>query len=509
VPAIEQKKRPGGEDSPVISLLPLDSRPCNTRFPRMLARIAGEKLVLPDRFFMDYFTRPAWFPYIDEWLPEAALKSEYLILSLDMLCYGGLIASRAAGKGEAVSRLDIVSRLKALNPRLKIFAFSIIMRSSITTVDEKSRSYWGLINEYSRLKGLEDPRYRDLESRIPGELLDSYLEARGRNHLVNRGAVDLLNGNIIDCLTLLQEDSSPGGIQGVEQKALAARVRAEAADRLFIHNGADEGAMVLLGRILNRENPPHLQWEFLNPGGAEMTAAYEDRPLAQNLESQIRACGMARGAGDSPLRLFILSPKTGNQLDSPAQHGGAEDYTGAELDEMLSKIEGALDAGKTPGLLDAAYANGGHAAFMRKVRERNLLGFLDFQGIFPRRVIRAYAGWNTASNSLGTVLCQLSAHRLAEQRGLPPDRNSVFTLERYLDDCLYQSVVRPRIEARLKEEGRNVLNLGGAKAQVERRIFKELKALAPHLDFSFSLPWPRIFEGDIEIGGSPRRNCYA
>lgn len=485
--------------APKISLLPLDSRPCNTRFPLALAHIAGEKLMLPDRLFMDYFTRPAWLPYIDEWLSEAALKSEYLILSLDMLCYGGLIASRGAGQSGALSRLDIIPKLKALNPRLRIFAFSVIMRSSITTIDEKSRRHWELINEYSRLKGLGDPRCRELESRIPREMLDAYLRARERNHRVNLGAVDLLNGNIIDCLTLLQEDSSPGGIQQFEQKILAGRVTMEAAGRFFMHNGADEGAMLLLGRILNGEDPPSIQWEFLNPRGEGMTAAYEDRPLTQNVESQIRACGMIPGR-DSPLRLLILSPKTGVQENSQAQHGGP-DYTGAELDEMVSKIEAWLDAGKLTGLVDAAYANGGHLAFMRKVRERNLLGFFDLRGIFPRRIIHAYAGWNTASNSLGTVLCQLSARFRSERRGIHPERNSVFTLERYLDDCLYQSMIRPRIETRLKEEGHNVLNLGTAKGKAEGRIFKELKALVPRLDFSFSLPWPRTFEGDIRIGG--------
>lgn len=488
-----------------ISLLPLDSRPCNTRFPLALARAAGENLRLPDRLYLDYFTRPAWLPYIDEWLLEAALKSEYLILSLDMLCYGGLIASRAAGSPEALSRLDIIPKLKALNPRLTIFAFSVIMRGSITTTDEKSRRYWELLNEYSRLKGLGDPRYRELEDRIPGEILGAYLGARERNHRVNCGAVDLLNGNSIDCLTLLQEDSSPGGIQGAEQKILAERAAPGA--RLFIHNGADEGALLLLGRVLNGGNPPSLHWEFLNPRGEGMTAAYEDRPLEQNVESQARACGMIPGGGDSPLRLLILGPKTGVQRNAPAQFEGP-DYDGAELDEMVSKIEGLLDAGKSLGILDAAYANGGHLAFARKLRERKLLGFPVLRGIFPHRIIHAYAGWNTASNSLGTVLCQLSARRRAERRGLSPAGSSVFTLERYLDDCLYQSLVRPRIEARLKEEGLNVYNLGSAKEKVEREIFGELKALVPRLDFRFSLPWPRVFEGDIEIEGAPRRNRY-
>jgi hypothetical protein len=483
-----------------ISLLPLDSRPCNTLFPLKLGRIAGENLNLPDRGFMDYFTRPAWFPYIDEWLLEFVAKSDYFILSLDMLAYGGLIASRQAAAAEACPRLEIIRKMKALNPALRIFAFGIIMRTSITTVDKKSRHYWGLINEYSRLKGLGDPGFAELERRIPQELLVSFLSLRERNHQVNCRAVDLLNEGTIDCLTLLQEDTSTGGLQAGEQKILAERINSSVSDRAFIHNGADEGAMVLLARVLNAENPPVVHWEFLDPAGETMTAAYEDRPFIKNIESQTRACGMIAGSTESPVELLILPSKGERQRDSQAQNDGA-DYSGAELEEMAGKIEGRLDAGKAVGLLDAAYANGGHGAFMDLLRKKSRLGLPVEAGDrnFPRKKLCAYAAWNTASNSLGTVLCQISAFCRGMRMNLPSGGNDIFTLERFLDDCLYQSVIRPRIQQELGEEGLNVLNIGGAKAGVEKRIYEELRTLAPNLNFSFSLPWPRTFEGNIEI----------
>jgi hypothetical protein len=475
-----------------ISLLPLDSRPCNTLFPLKLARIAAENLRLPDRGFMDYFTRPAWFPYIDEWLLDSAASGDYFIISLDMLAYGGLIASRKTGGPDALPRLDLIRRMKDLNPALRIFAFGVIMRTSITTIDEKSRRYWELINEYSRLKGLGGD-FAAVEKQIPPEVLGSFLAARERNHRLNCGAVDLLNDRVIDCLALVQEDTAPGGIQVVEQEKLRERLDPAVSPEAFIHNGADEAAMVLLGRVLNSEKPPLIHSEFLNPRGEAMTAAYEDRPFIQNIESQIRCCGLALGGADAPLQLLILPPKGDRQWNSHAQFEGAQDYSGAELEDMAERVERRLGAGKTVGLLDAAYANGGHAAFMKKLWDRRLLGAASSG-------IGAYAGWNTASNSLGTVLAQLSALCRA---GAGPNagENALFTLERYLDDCLYQSAVRPRIEERLSREGINVLNVGAAKAGVEKLIREELEALAPEVQFRFSLPWPRTFEGRIEVQG--------
>lgn len=473
------------------ALLPLDSRPCNTLFPKKLAAVAGLSLDMPDPGFLDYFTRPAYAPYIEQWLTEEAGKADCLIVSLDMLVYGGLIASRREGTAaeDGIKKLELLRELKGANPGLKIFAFNVIMRTSITTLDEKSRQYWTLINEYCRLKGLKDPGLSEVEGKIPPDILRAFMSVRDRNHQINLNAVKLLNDNILDCLLLLQEDTSSGGIQILEQQKLAEQIIPPSADRFFIHNGADEAGMLLLGRLLNGESKPSIHWEFLYPPGKDMIASYEDRPFRKNIESQIRACGMSLSSGaEADLHMLVLPPKSERQYDSFMRNEKIDDYSDGELDAMTGTILDYAGGGRITGLLDVAYANGGHARFMQNLNKRGGL-----------KKIAAYAAWNTASNSLGTVLAQLSCY----YRGLGKEEqiraNERFTLERYLDDCLYQTLVRPEIDRNLIKGGMNILNLGAEKGGIEKQIYRELKSRAGGREFTFTLPWPRTFEALIEI----------
>jgi hypothetical protein len=474
-----------------ISLLPLDSRPCNTLFPQKLAAIAGLSLNMPDPGFLDYFTRPAYGPYISQWLIEEAAKTDYFIISLDMLVYGGLIASRQGGTAAAdsIEKLEIVRELKRINPGLKIFAFNVIMRTSITTLDEKSKSYWLLINEYCRLKGLNDPGLSEIEDQIPPDILNSFLALRDRNHQVNLKAVELLNENILDCLLLLQEDTSSGGLQQLEQKKLTERAASSAAERLFLHNGADEAGMLLLGRVLNTRSKASIHWAFLYPPGQDMIASYEDRPFKENIESQIRACGLFPAPkAEAGMHMLVLPPKSGGQYDPFTQNEKPGDYDDAELDAMVQIIQEYTNAGGIVGLLDVAYANGGHDRFMQNLKHR---------GVFKK--IAAYAAWNTAANSLGTVLGQLTCYYHSVKKGDTIRANERFTLERYLDDCVYQTLVRPKIDRDLAKRGINKFNLGAEKGGVEKQIYGELKSRAGEPEFTFRLPWPRTFEAIIEI----------
>jgi hypothetical protein len=474
-----------------ISLLPLDSRPCNTLFPQKLAALAGLSLHMPDSGFLDYFTRPAHDPYITQWLIEEAAKTDYFIISLDMLVYGGLIASRQGGSSpeDSVKKLEILRELKRINPGLKIFAFNIIMRTSISTLDEKSKAYWSLINEYCRLKGLKDPGLSEIESQIPPDILAAFFAVRDRNHQVNLNAVKLLNENILDCLLLLQEDTSSGGIQHWEQKKLAEQIAPPAADRFFLHNGADEAGMLLLGRVLNTGNKPSIYWAFLYPPGQDMIASYEDRPFKKNIESQLRACGLLTAPeAEAAFHMLVLPPKSGCQYDPFTQNEKPDDYDDNELDAMVQTIQDCTDAGRIVGLLDIAYTNGGHDRFMQKLKHCGGL-----------KKVAAYAGWNTAANSLGTVLGQLSCYYHSIKNGAQSRANELFTLERYLDDCLYQTLVRPKIDRNLAQRGINKFNLGTEKGGVEKQIYQELKSFAGDSEFTFRLPWPRTFEAIIEI----------
>ncbi|MGQ9779294.1 MAG: DUF4127 family protein [Bacillota bacterium] len=98
----------------------------------------------------------------------------------------------------------------------------------------------------------------------------------------------------------------------------------------------------------------------------------------------------------------------------------------------------AWRAADTPvGVVDARFANGADPGFIALLSHG--VGLLN---------LAAYAGWNTAANSLGTVLAHLSAYLIAVN--LPASQvdwtaHYGFLIERFLDDFIYQTQVRPEL----------------------------------------------------------------
>lgn len=72
-----------------VVYVPLDERPCNEGFPRQLARMTDVTLVVPDRSMLGNKKRPANTTALREWLLEAAEGADYLLVSIDLLVYGG------------------------------------------------------------------------------------------------------------------------------------------------------------------------------------------------------------------------------------------------------------------------------------------------------------------------------------------------------------------------------------------------------------------------------------
>ena len=115
-----------------------------------------------------------------------------------------------------------------------------------------------------------------------------------------------------------------------------------------------------------------------------------------------------------------------------------------------------------------------------------------------------YAGWNTATNSVGFALGQgvLSVR-------LPEDDVDRLLLTRYLDDWGYQSNVRTAVTNQLAMllDGGAYLNLGRYEPAVQLRVTRLLREFAArnlppypgvdHLNFYF--PWHRMFIGGIVL----------
>ena len=138
-----------------VGLIPLDSRPCNTIWIDSLTKIANLELLMYPRSECGTLFKGANIDKIIDWLNQNAHLMDYLIISTDGLCFGGLIQARKAqiDLDKVVKQLDIIKELKNKYPKLRIFVFDTIMRIAITTLDKESQIYAPSINEYGRLKG--------------------------------------------------------------------------------------------------------------------------------------------------------------------------------------------------------------------------------------------------------------------------------------------------------------------------------------------------------------------
>ncbi|HOF89083.1 MAG TPA: DUF4127 family protein [Armatimonadota bacterium] len=497
-----------------LLLLPLDDRPVNCAVPRQLGAVAGEALVLPPPALLGRFLRPGDADALAAWLSSHLDAARGGILALDMLAYGGLVASRTpvTPVDEALARLAVLRRAKARRPELRLSAFSVIMRLTITGHDAETRAAGRDIFRYSVLRDRAErlgeadaaAELPAVEARIPPALLAAYLAARARNHAVNRAALDLLAAGVLDFLALVQEDTAPAGLHVAEQAALAAYARERVADACWrLYAGTDEAAQTLLARAVLRERG--LDWRahpvHEDPAAAAHPARFEDVPLAETVRRHVDAVGARAGAGTT-LAVHTFAPPQPDlfemaPLPDPTWEAALAAYPPRD-GAWLARLPAPL------AVADVAYCNGG---------DPHLLHALLDGGRYT--VLHGYAGWNTAGNTLGTALAHAALRAAALAGGVTlameaAHRDALFT--RLLDDGLYQPIVRGWAAARAQEIGASPLNLRDDAPRVEAWVNAAMQALwrslcarypaAAQLDRPFRavLPWGRLFEVGIAPG---------
>ncbi|HXH60038.1 MAG TPA: DUF4127 family protein, partial [Fimbriimonadaceae bacterium] len=114
-----------------ILLVPIDDRPATTQFAQMIADMAGVQVDLPPDNILGKFLQPGWPESIMQWMDATGVKQyDAVVLSTDMVAYGGLIASRTdrSSYNLAMKRLQHLERIRKTAPNTKFYAFSAIMR---------------------------------------------------------------------------------------------------------------------------------------------------------------------------------------------------------------------------------------------------------------------------------------------------------------------------------------------------------------------------------------------
>jgi len=495
----------------LLALVPLDSRPCNTRFPEQLATIGGTQLLSPPIEILGDLHLPGNAVAVRDWVSQLP-EIDALIVSIDMLAYGGLVFSRRpiTTQEEALERLEILREFKSQRPSTPIYAFNILMRLAITMDSDAAAANYYNIMRYARLVD-EAERFQSdylreqlaqVKAEIAPEVLQEYLAARARNHQINGQMIEWLGDGIFDYLLITQEDAAEFGLHRREQDALLKAARElNVQHKMSLHPGADEAAMTLLARHWNTQVKFRVRWSILED--SRRIAPFEDRPFDESLIQHVEALnGVLVEDGEADFQFFINAPVGGWHKD---EDDAARSLRAARLNGFVRDIEAAILDGKRVALCDVAFPNGADDVLMNA---------LDKRGLFGK--ISAYSGWNTAGNTLGTVLCQCAA--IAHSGSTPgaelcSEDNRQFVFERLLDDWFYQSRVRAHIEKTARDNGISPLDLNGGGEIVQAQARRELRnygsmLAARHFKSTLekcevSLPWQRTFEVDLRAQLSP------
>ncbi len=557
-----------------IAILPLDDRPPNIEFPSMVAEAAGLRPLLPPKEWLGTPWRSGQIERLSAWLEEAAAQADAVVLALDTLGYGGLVNSRrSADPVETVlARLELARRLKQRRPEQTLLAYNILMRITRGNDAEEEKPYWADYGErIFRLSYLEDrlamlagqPGDEDeaaaLRAAVPTEIVQDYLDGRARNHAVNLRMVDWVAEGVFDYLIVAQDDTMEYGWNIAEGRRLRLHARRRGVDdRVSVYPGADETDMLLIARYAAQRVGfrPRVYPRYSSVRAGQIITAYEDRPMGEMVKAHLAPLGgvLAASPAEADLLLYVNTPaevqghgydqypllldaQEIESLPEPAQSaltaylrsphltGTLREMHSVErsVGEFARSLGAEVAAGRSCAVVDVAYVNGADLelgdALRRHVELAQLCG---------------YGGWNTAGNTLGTVLAHSVIRHIQRAFGAGADAlaaHARFLFLRFVDDYLYQGLVRSQVALELLPalgERPRMTDLGAAAPTIQDEVGVRLEQAAAGLaaahfagrtlaagDTALKverlavagvfLPWNRLFEVGcrVELDASP------
>ena len=465
-----------------ITVLPMDNRPPNYKFLKELATIYNLNIELPPENRLGFYMSPGNMEWLKDWLVKQS--GDVFIISTEMLCYGGLIASRENWNSYsgAAENLSAIEKIKERNPNSKILLSSIIRRASISVFSSETRDYWEEMNEY--LKNMNGGALIKKEKSIPVFLekyVDEYWTLRERNHKINRDCIEYVKRGIAEVLVLAQEDTFENGPQVKEIEILSDLVNGNGpSEKVFIHNGADE---VLQELLIRSFNSTFVDLFFDSEKTKNKVMDFEDRSFKKNVESHMKLTGFRKDK-NSGVSILI---------------SGSEPEKTKKLIKKMDKSKEEIY------LLDVFKANGSNPELIDQVISEKFERLLGF------------SAWNTASNSLGTLLCMAAGKEDKSYLNLYK-----FFMERLVDDHLYQGIYRDKLENSLIGNNEDIY-----KVRENSKIFSKFRdeiffpeanrflknnflnkkiivneeeyvVSSVSLD-KFSLPWNRSFECSVDV----------
>ncbi|MBX3167991.1 MAG: DUF4127 family protein [Candidatus Eremiobacteraeota bacterium] len=493
-------------------LLPLDNRPCNVLFVRQLAGIAQAEIVTPPGHWLGSWLNPGQCDRFAGWLREQARRGDHLIISSDMLCYGGLVASRNAAvtETEALERLGVLAELQQRGFHLEVL--STIPRLYLRTSEGQAPFETALATWAAKADRSSPP-----PAGVPARWVSEYLQVRQRNLKVLLRLEELTRQGVIDRLVIGQDDSSSQGLHFAEQREVRAQVHQHKLEsKVWLGSGADELTMdMLAGQLAELHDcHPTIELEYSEAGSERRIPPLESHPLQSMVEDHLALCGARPVPERGEVRLLIQVPSA-EPFTIPGPEQQPKSYDFAE------RIRESVVRGRLTAVADLALINRMDPYLAEAVLDR-----------VPLTELEGFAAWNTPANALGTVVAHVVVRRLADRqaRRWPIARakesarlHLAFLLARLVDDYGYQTMVRGEYYPRARGLSPNpdpltspYLTLGRQvrvdlidwaqrlyRNRFENRLIqlpgKRGPARLGPMDLQVVLPWPRLFEVEVRL----------
>ncbi len=399
-----------------IALVPLDSRPCNMQYPQILSQMAGYQVITPPTDALDDFLRPADSEALWLWLDEAANQSQTLIIFTNELFNGGLIHSRSSQNYEHTdAQLERLATFLTAHPDKEITLITILPRLKPSQFDEALWPYeveltqWGQELDQAAAQNLPQPA---APAGVPTEAAQAYLALFEHSRQLAEGLTRFAQNGAAKRVIIGQDDAETWCPSNIIYRDLKARQ----IENLTLIRGADELTMLLVADTVNTQPPLGVRIVYTDPTLAERYFPYEAAPLNELVAEKLALAGLTEDP-ESDWTILI--------------------HTAAQAADSLPDLLAAHQSDAYLGLADIAYTNKGDSA---------LYPWLSEPAVQDR--LNCYAGWNTASNSLGTVFahCRISQALLAHYPWLSNEHRlsalealQTFKIIRFAEDQIYQA----------------------------------------------------------------------
>ncbi|MBS1724489.1 MAG: DUF4127 family protein [Armatimonadetes bacterium] len=423
-----------------VLLVPLDDRPATTQFAQMIGDLADVRVDTPPGPLLGHFLQPGKPDSINSWLSKNLADYDVLVVNADMIAYGGLIASRTdrSSYNLALGRIRDFAAIRRQYPNLKVYCFSSVMRLAPTAT--KQSAAWRaqlarLVELGEKQKLAPDPKVaasiKNLQKVVPPAEVARYYAVRDRDHRIQQELLRMAGQGVFDYLAFGQDDAKPVGPHVPETKRLKAMSQnLKLGGKTLFAAGIDQLANVLLSRSLMASSDwnPKIRVVYADEAGRQKVAFYESDTIDNSLRDQILGSGasFAKPGESFDYSLYVNTP----------------DPRSFALDAFLKSMASEVDQGFPVAVADVNLGSSGTA-------DPRLFGTLTAEGRSSH--VLAYAGWNTAGNTMGTTIPAANVYMLARRNGVDPLRREValraFILHRLVNDFEYHKYVRPEAYA--------------------------------------------------------------